>query len=84
MLVPDCDGVEAELIKALDDGVEKVCSGELVTQCGIELMQVSSDPSLHKKGDAGDCENYRTIALSPHASKMLLRIVNNRLRAFWR
>uniref|UniRef100_W5MUT7 Reverse transcriptase domain-containing protein n=1 Tax=Lepisosteus oculatus TaxID=7918 RepID=W5MUT7_LEPOC len=30
---------------------------------------------LPKKGDARDCCNYRTIALIPHASKVLLKII---------
>jgi hypothetical protein len=35
---------------------------------------------LTKKGDAKDCSNYRTIALIPHASKVLLKIIQQRLR----
>lgn len=35
---------------------------------------------LPKKGDARDCCNYRTIALIPHASKILLKIIQERLR----
>jgi len=31
--------------------------------------------SLHKKGDLKQCANYRTIALVSHASKILLRII---------
>jgi len=36
---------------------------------------------LPKKGDLKQCENYRTIALVSHASKMLLRITLERIRA---
>uniref|UniRef100_W5MW50 Reverse transcriptase domain-containing protein n=1 Tax=Lepisosteus oculatus TaxID=7918 RepID=W5MW50_LEPOC len=35
---------------------------------------------LPKKGDARDYCNYRTIALIPHASKVLLKIIQQRLR----
>uniref|UniRef100_W5NAB6 Reverse transcriptase domain-containing protein n=1 Tax=Lepisosteus oculatus TaxID=7918 RepID=W5NAB6_LEPOC len=35
---------------------------------------------LPKKGDARDCCNYRTIALIPHASKVFLKIIQQRLR----
>jgi len=36
---------------------------------------------LSKKGDLQQCENYRTIALVSHASKILLRIILERIRA---
>ena len=35
---------------------------------------------LPKKGDLKQCENYRTIALVSHASKILLRIILERIR----
>ena len=35
---------------------------------------------LHKSGDAKDCNNYRTIALISHASKILLIIILSRLK----
>jgi hypothetical protein len=34
---------------------------------------------LPKKGDLRLCSNHRTIALIPHASKMLLKIIQDRL-----
>ena len=34
---------------------------------------------LPKKGDLRLCSNYRTIALIPHASKILLKIIQDRL-----
>jgi len=36
---------------------------------------------LHKKGDLGQCSNYRTRALVSHASKVLMKLVLNRLQA---
>ena len=36
--------------------------------------------TLPKKGDASECKNRRTVALIPHASKILLHIINDRLR----
>ena len=36
--------------------------------------------TLPKKGDASECKNHPTIALIPHESKILLRIINERLR----
>ena len=35
---------------------------------------------LTKKGDLKQCDNYRTIALVSHASKILLRIILERIR----
>jgi len=35
---------------------------------------------LPKKGDLKQCANYRTIALVNHASKILLRIILERIR----
>jgi len=35
---------------------------------------------LPKKGDLKKCENYRTIALVSHPSKILLRIILERIR----
>ena len=36
---------------------------------------------LHKKGDSRVCSNYRTISLVSHASKVLLQIILERIRA---
>ena len=35
---------------------------------------------LPKKGDLKECANYRTISLICHASKILLKIINSRLK----
>jgi hypothetical protein len=37
---------------------------------------------LPKKGDLRLCSNYRTIVLIPHASKILLRIIQGRLATY--
>ena len=37
--------------------------------------------SIQKKPNAQRCEDHRTISLISHASKILLRVINNRLRA---
>jgi len=37
---------------------------------------------LPKKGDMRLCSNYRTIALIPHASKILLRIIQDRMATY--
>ena len=38
--------------------------------------------SIYKKGDKKECWNYRTIVLSSHASKVLLRVIQRRLEVF--
>ena len=35
-----------------------------------------------KKGSAKECSNYRTIALISHASKVMLKILQNRLQQY--
>ncbi|XP_028034121.1 uncharacterized protein LOC114245976 [Bombyx mandarina] len=42
----------------------------------------SSILPLHKKGSVRNCSNYRTIALVSHASKILLHVINSRLKSF--
>lgn len=37
---------------------------------------------LHKKGSTKKCNNFRLISLIPHSSKILLHILNERLRAY--
>ena len=37
---------------------------------------------IPKKGNAKDCSNYRTIALISHASKVMLKIFQARLRQY--
>ena len=37
---------------------------------------------IPKKGNAKECSNYRTIALISHASKVMLKILQARLREY--
>ncbi|XP_071653184.1 uncharacterized protein [Temnothorax longispinosus] len=37
---------------------------------------------IYKKGSPTECSNYRTVALIPHASKILLHVLHNRLKCF--
>ena len=45
------------------------------------LEKVSVIP-ITKKGNAKECSNYRTIALSSHASKVMLKILQARLQQY--
>ena len=35
---------------------------------------------LPKKGDTMECSNHRTVSLVSHASKVLLKVINNRMK----
>ena len=37
---------------------------------------------IPKKGNAKECSNYHTIALIPHASKVMLKILQARLQKY--
>ena len=38
--------------------------------------------SIPKKGNAKDCSNYRTVELTSHVSKMMLKILQARLQQY--
>ena len=38
---------------------------------------------IYKKGNKMDCTNYRTIALIPHASKIVLGIIHQRMLSYY-
>ena len=45
------------------------------------LEKVSFIP-MSKKGNAKECSNYRTITLTSHASKVMLKILQARLQQY--
>ena len=80
------DNIPAELIK---DG------GHIVIQILLDICNKiwetgiwpsdwtkSMIISLHKKGSKHKCENYRTISLISHSSKIMLKIILNRLKHY--
>ena len=80
---PGVDEVPIELIKAAGDGMIK----EITTLCNL-IWETEEWPRdwtssifipIFKKGDARECENYRTIALISHTSKILLKIIHKRM-----
>jgi len=79
------DGIPAELLKALQgEGEEhliKLCKAMYNTGTWPEDFLHSTIVPLQKKPNAQRCEDHRTISLISHASKILLRVINNRLRA---
>ncbi len=83
---PGCDGIEAEVWQALGEKGTRImwrlCRSIWKRKKWPAQWCRSVLIPLHKKGDARLCSNYRTIALIPHASKVMLRIINNRLKAY--
>ena len=82
---PGLDGIPAELIKSSDtSGIEALhmlCNKIWETCQWPEDWKKQEFVMLHKGGSAKECSNYRTIALISHASKVLLIIILNRMRA---
>lgn len=83
---PGIDGVAAEILKSIGqpviDVIHFICN--LIWKTGIWPDDWCSSLyiPLYKKGNPADCNNYRMIALIPHACKILLQIINNRLRPY--
>jgi hypothetical protein len=73
-----------ELLKCMDDDgiklLHKLCNKIWHTKTWPIEWKKSAFLTLPKKGDISQCKNNRTIALIPHASKVLLCIINERLR----
>ena len=78
------DNIPTELVQA---GVEDVITA-LTTICNT-FWQTGEWPTpwtqslvvtLPKKGNLQQCQNYRTISLTSHPSKVLLKIILNRLK----
>ena len=81
---PGIDDIPGELFKNIDEnGVSillHLCNKIWHTRIWPEDWKKSVFLTLPKKGDVSECKNNRTIALIPHASKILLHILNERLR----
>jgi hypothetical protein len=79
------DDIPAEFLKMLEGEALK----ELVELC-MEIYTTGIWPEdftksvmipIPKKSNAVDCADYRTISLISHASKILLKILNNRIQS---
>ena len=62
------------------DRMHKICVAIWETGEWPEEWTFSTFILLPKKGNLKQCENYGTIALVSHASKILLRIILERIR----
>src|SRR6218665_3331415 len=81
------DGIPIELImiKAGEDVtikiITKICNNIWKTGKWPEDWKGSTFILIFKKGDARSCDNYRTIALISHTSKILLKIIHTRMES---
>ena len=71
------DGIPVELFQILKDDVMKVlhsiCQQIWKTQQWPQDWTRSVLISIPKKGNAKECSNHRTTALTSHASKVMLK-----------
>ena len=80
------DGIPAELFQILKDDAVKVlhsiCQHIWKTQQWPQDWKRSVFTPIPKKHNAKECSNYRTTALFPHASKVILKILQASLQQY--
>ena len=80
------DGIPAELFHVLKDDAVKVLHSIFQeiwkTQQWPQNWKRSVFITIPKKGNAKECSNYHTVALIPHASKVMLKILQTRLQQY--
>ena len=80
------DGIPADLFEILKDDSVKVphsiCPQIWKTQQRPQDCKRSIFIPIPKKGNAKECSNYCTIALSSHASNVMLKILQARLQQY--
>ena len=80
------DGIPVELFQILKDDAVKVlhsiCQQIWKTQQWPQYWKTSVFIPIPKKGNAKECSNYCTIALISHTSKVMLKILQARLRQY--
>ena len=69
------DNIPAELVQAGGEAMIDILTGEWPTAWTQSLVI-----TLPKKGNLQLCQNYRTISLISHPSKVMLKIILNRLQ----
>ena len=78
------DGIPVELLQILKDDAVKVLHsiGQQIwkTQQWPQDWKRSVFSPILKKGNAKECSNYRTTALTSHACKVMLKILQARLQ----
>ena len=81
-----CDGIPGELFQILKDDAVKVLHsiGQQIwkTQLWPQDWKRSVFIPIPKKGSHKECSNYCTIALISHASKVMFKILQDRLQQY--
>ena len=80
------DGIPVELLQILKNDAVKVlhsiCQQIWKTQQWPRDWKRSVFIPIPKKGNAKECSNYHTMALTSHASKVMLKILQARLQQY--
>ena len=80
------DGLPVELFQVLKDesvkALHSICQQIGKTQQWPHDWKLSVFIPIPKKGNTKECSSYRTIALIPHASKVMLKILQARLQQY--
>ena len=80
------NGIPVELFQMLKDNAVKVlhsiCQQIWKTQQWQQAWKSAIFIPITKKGNAKECSNYCTIALIPHASNVMLKIIQARLQQY--
>ena len=80
------DNIPAELVKAGGEAMVNVllniCNKIWITGDWPKPWTQSLIITLPKKGNFQQCQNYRTISLISHPSKVMLKIILSRLRPY--
>ena len=80
------DGIPVELFQILKDDAVKVlpsiCPQIWKTQQWPQDWKRSVFIPIPKNGNAKECSNYHTIALISHASKVMVKILQDRLQQY--
>ena len=80
------DGIPVELFQILKNDdvnvLHLICQQIWKTQQWPQDWKRSVFTPITKKGNTKECSNYRTIALISHASKIMLKILQDRLQQY--
>ena len=81
------DGIPPELLQILQDhAVQRKCCTQYVSKFGKHIMTTGLKKSIFifipKKGNTKECSNYHIIGLISHASKIMLKILQDRLQQY--
>ena len=80
------DGIPVELFQILEDDAVKVlhsvCQQIWKTQQWPQGWKRSAVMPISKNANAKECSNYHTISLISHISKVMLKILQERLQQY--